>query len=62
MKRRYYEPHVAAQLCLGRDIGGLISIRVQSKVLWDLPDEDLFMPLSAQNFSNLNTVTYLAIV
>jgi hypothetical protein len=43
MKRMRHAPHVAAQLRLRRDIGGLISVRMQRKVLRDLPDEDLAM-------------------
>jgi hypothetical protein len=34
-------PHVAAQLRHGRNVGGLVGIRVQREVLGHLPEEDL---------------------
>jgi hypothetical protein len=34
-------PHMPAQSCYGRDVGGLLAITLQSEVLWDLPNEDL---------------------
>jgi hypothetical protein len=61
MKCMRHAPHVAAQLCLRRNIGGFISIRVQRKVLRDLPDEDLIMDCQPK-IPDLYMVTYLAIV
>lgn len=34
-------PHVPTQSRYGRNIGRLLAITLQSKVLWDLPNEDL---------------------
>lgn len=51
---------MAAQLRLGRDIGGFVCIRVQCEVLGYLPEEDLAV-VSLQYLS-CHMLTYFAII